>query len=246
MRRTRLCRSWLTAAPLPADRGMRGAVCGAHGRIRAQCRDCRGTAFCEHGRRRSTCGVCGGSQVCPHGGQRLHCGLCLGAATRGAVESSRGWVERPRCPHGRSQYRCRDCSGSGICPHDQRQTVCRVCMGNGICVHGKHRYACRRCGGKLRRHTVCRHAKSMRNCRKCYECPHGRWRFDCRVCSSHRYCSHDRVRSRCGPCRKLAGAAPVTTAGGNGDVAIASREEKDASWRVSSSSWNCCWEACTT
>ena len=68
--------------------------------------------------------------------------------------------KRPRCSHGREQYRCAECGGNGICQHKKKKECCIICNG---CIHGKHKFRCTECDGR----HVCIHGRNKNSCKQC-------------------------------------------------------------------------------
>lgn len=58
-------------------------------------------------------------------------------------------VNRPKCPHLRQRYYCRDCGGGGICPHGRIRPQCFDCGGSAFCQHGRRRMSCAKCLAEL-------------------------------------------------------------------------------------------------
>ena len=50
-----------------------------------------------------------------------------------------------KCPHGRRQTICRDCSGGSICEHNRRRSQCIECKGGSVCIHNIRRSTCKTC-----------------------------------------------------------------------------------------------------
>ena len=76
-------------------------------------------------------------------------------------------VNRPKCPHLRQRYYCRDCGGGGICPHGRIRPQCFDCGGSAFCQHGRRRTSCAKCLAELpkakRREQERHHEKRLRH-----------------------------------------------------------------------------------
>ena len=74
---------------------------------------------------------------------------------------------RPKCPHLRQRYYCRDCGGGGICPHGRIRPQCIDCGGSAFCDHGRRRMSCAKCLAELpeakRREQERHHEKRLRH-----------------------------------------------------------------------------------
>jgi hypothetical protein len=106
---------------------------------------------------------------------------------------------RPKCPHGRQRYRCKECGGSGLCEHGRRRSRCKECGGSGLCEHGRERSQCKECGGA----SICEHGNKRYDCVKCGGagiCEHGRVRAVCKECGGSQICEHGNKRYDCVKC----------------------------------------------
>ena len=68
------------------------------------------------------------------------------------------------CPHGRKQYDCVECHGSGICVHNRCKSQCIPCQGTGICVHNRCKSQCKDCNGS----QICVHQVRITYCKLCF------------------------------------------------------------------------------
>ena len=94
--------------------------------------------------------------------------LTRGGAAPGDVPSGQRAREmggRKRCPHGKLDFSCMDCSG---CPHRKLKYHCVHC---NPCPHGKLKDKCVHCGG-------CPHRKLKYSCVHCSACPHGNVKYN--------------------------------------------------------------------
>uniref|UniRef100_A0A0G4HZS7 Uncharacterized protein n=1 Tax=Chromera velia CCMP2878 TaxID=1169474 RepID=A0A0G4HZS7_9ALVE len=142
-----------------------------------------------------------------------------GVFERGSTHSeSQSLSKRPRCPHGRYRYDCKECGGKGICEHGRFRRVCKECGGSQICEHGRQRATCKECRGSQicihgrRRSTcvecrgsgICEHSRQRSHCRDCQGsqiCEHGRRRQLCKECGGKSICEHGRQRPLCKECK---------------------------------------------
>ena len=88
---------------------------------------------------------------------------------------------KPKCPHGKQKYQCRDCHGGAFCEHGKHKYSCKKCGGRIFCEHGKHRPTCKTCGGTA-------------------YCPHGKQRQVCNECKGKQLCCHGRQKQTCTEC----------------------------------------------
>ena len=66
---------------------------------------------------------------------------------------------RPKCPHNRQRYECKECGGSQICEHNRLRSRCKECDGGSVCEHGRQRPSCPIC-------DPCGHAIRLRRNRR--------------------------------------------------------------------------------
>lgn len=105
-----------------------------------------------------------------------------------------------KCPHGKYQYRCKDCGGSQICEHEKIKSRCKDCNGDSICQHKIRKEYCKECGGV----QICEHKKVKSQCRDCKGrsfCEHGKWKNKCRDCGGSMFCEHEKRKEYCKECR---------------------------------------------
>ena len=131
------------------------------------------------------------------------------AAACGRTKEGSGWWQqpreaegravkksRPRCPHNRERYRCKECGGASICEHNRQRSKCKECGGASICEHHRIRSRCKECGGA----GICQHNRIRSRCKECGGssiCQHARIRSQCRDCGGGSICQHNRRRSTC-------------------------------------------------
>ena len=95
----------------------------------------------------------------------------------------------PLCPHGKLDWSCLQCGGTGQCkhgkaycdecgwagskcPHDRERRFCKECKANGIpvtgiCEHNIHKFYCKRCPGR----GICEHGLRRLACATCRTIP---------------------------------------------------------------------------
>lgn len=108
-------------------------------------------------------------------------------------------MPRKKCPHGRLQYRCKECGGVSICEHKRRRSACKECGGSEICEHKRERSKCKECGGG----NLCEHNCIRGRCKECggsQICEHSRRRTQCKECGGSEICAHNRMRNACVEC----------------------------------------------
>lgn len=113
------------------------------------------------------------------------------------IDSSNGHL----CPHGRQQYRCKDCGGASICIHGKRKQRCIECDGSEMCVHDKNKYYCKICA-VIKASKTCEHGRKIHSCSACIICKeHKRFRPNCYACGGIGICVHDRITRHCRECK---------------------------------------------
>ena len=106
---------------------------------------------------------------------------------------------RPKCQHGKDNYRCKLCKGSSICEHNKEKYICFECNGKGICEHNKQKRQCKLCIGA----SICEHNKNKSNCKICKGssiCEHNKQKCRCRICNPSCICQHNILKCRCKIC----------------------------------------------
>jgi len=94
---------------------------------------------------------------------------------------------RPKCPHDRERYYCKDCGGKGICQHDLVKKQCRECNGKAFCPEP----------GCNKRKAYCGAHAEDPPASVC-DCDFGRQRKSrCRQHGGSELCPCDRLRSSC-------------------------------------------------
>ena len=94
-----------------------------------------------------------------------------------------------KCPHGRREYSCKQCGGSGLCEHLKRRVYCKECKGSQVCAHGRRRDLCKPCKGNM----ICKHKNHKSTCRECHGyaiCEHNKQRSVCRDCGGCAICKN--------------------------------------------------------
>jgi len=107
---------------------------------------------------------------------------------------------KPKCPHGRRKYRCKECLGDGICQHRRQRNNCKECNGNSICFHGIRKTNCKECNGS----AICSHGKVRFSCKECRSsliCQHGRRSDICIECHGTSICQHGKQKRFCASCK---------------------------------------------
>ncbi len=80
-----------------------------HNRRKSRCKFCLGSVVCEHQKRKSRCDVC--SEICEH----------VRPKSQEVVSTIKKRDKHKKCPHGRREYCCKQCEGTGICEHLKRR-----------------------------------------------------------------------------------------------------------------------------
>ena len=133
------------------------------------------------------------------------------------VEIKKKKYIRPKCPHNRYKFDCRDCGGNRFCIHNNDKARCKECGGSQICIHNKDKRNCKECGGSIfcihnkdKRYckecggsAICIHNKSKYICKECDGigiCIHNKYKAYCKECDGSAYCIHDKLKCSCKEC----------------------------------------------
>ena len=125
---------------------------------------------------------------------------------------------KPKCPHAREKYDCKDCGGKGICCHNKRQRFCVDCNGSQTCKHKKIKIYCKECSNiskcphqKTKAYCkictpscYCIHNKLIKNCIVCKPlnfCTHLKRKTECKLCSGSSFCIHSINKQNCKTCK---------------------------------------------
>ena len=95
--------------------------------------------------------------------------------------------KRPKCPHGKERYYCKECGGKGICPCGEIRKQCRECNGKAFCPTP----------GCNKRKAYCRDHAGYVDELPASICECGARKSRCKEHGGSELCPCDRIRSSC-------------------------------------------------